>query len=778
MPRRVAYFVTFCLLMTAVRPGSGGASPVKAKTEQDVHILDNGTLVVRYDARTGTLTARRGERVFITEGRLVERGEADAAETRIGDVRDALGTGKAIEVTWPDGRGRRLALYESMPLVCFTASLHNAKNEPVTIKQMTPLVARVDLGLPVSDLKGFGPEGPYQLGEKTQFCFAAAVDPKTRAGVVCGWLSHYRASGVVATRVDGSLLTFEGQSQYGRLLVPPGATAQGETLAIGYFDDALEGLETYADGCARAHEVKLPDKVPSGYCTWYHARASDQEKTAELAEFAGRELKPFGFDFVQIDDGWQIGSRDFTAHHPAGRYSDGMKPTCEKITGNGLIAGIWLIPFGWNPKCAALADHADWFVKRPDGSIYSVRWAGSCLDMTHPEARKFLREVVARITRDWGYKYIKIDGLWSGMAVKILYPSPAYREDELGTAVLHDPGKTQVEAYRSGLQLVREAAGDDVFILGCNIAQNARTLGGSFGLVDGMRIGHDIGARWGSIRGCAVPTSHFYFFHNKVWFNDPDCLMLRDPLTLDQARAWGSLLAISGQMNVVSEWLPGLPADKLDVIKRTMPNHGGLGRPIDLFENNLPTIWHYQGRLGSERMDVVGLFNWDESRPARLEVDLARLGLPSQTGDRYVGFDYWENEFVAPFSGKRSFELRPSSCRVIAIGRLQPHPQLVGTSRHVTQGAIDVQEIRWDPDNNALRGRSNVVGNDPYELRIVAPRVGGERFTAVDIRLTAEDGEAGVSAKLKQDGPQVRVTIQSPKCRPVGWTITFQRAAD
>ena len=82
------------------------------------------------------------------------------------------------------------------------------------------------------------------------------------------------------------------------------------------------------------------------------------------------------------------------------------------------------------------------------------------------------------------------------MATEILYPSLTYRPDKLGEAVLHDPSKTQIEAYRSGLRLVREAAGDDVFILGCNIAQNARTLGASFGLVDGMRIGHDIGASW------------------------------------------------------------------------------------------------------------------------------------------------------------------------------------------------------------------------------------------------------------------------------------------
>ncbi|MBN2475677.1 MAG: alpha-galactosidase [Pirellulales bacterium] len=781
MARILVSLAAVFLLATAVQPSSGEAGPVEARTERQMLTLDNGTLQVRYDTQTGTFTARRGDRLFITTGRLVGPKVTDSVEANDGadagliDVADSLGSGTAIEVTWPDGRIRRLALYESLPFICVTAAIRNTGTEPISVRQVTPLVAVADAGAPMSQLRGFGPEGSHELADKTHFCFAAAADPKTRAGVVCGWLSHYRASGVVSVRAQDRRLVFEGRSEYGRLLVPPHTTAPGETLAIGWFDDALDGLEAYAAGCAKAHQILLPDKVPSGYCTWYHAGASDQEKTAELADFAGKELKKYGFDFVQIDDGWQIGSRDFTTYNPRGRYADGIKRTSEKITGAGLVGGIWFIPFGWDPNCDALAGHSDWLVKRPDGSVYSVHWAGSCLDMTHPEARKFLRDVVQRITRDWGYKYIKIDGLWSGMAVKILYPSPAYRDDEIGSAVLHDPSQTQVEAYRAGLQLVREAAGDDVFILGCNIAQNARTLGASFGLVDGMRIGHDIGARWDAVRGCAVPTSHFYFFHHKVWFNDPDCLMLRDPLTLDQARAWGSLLALSGQMNVVSEWLPGLPPDRLDVVKRTMPNHGGLGRPVDLLENDLPTVWHYRARLGEERIDLVGLFNWDENQPARLELDPAMLGLPALPDDRYVGFDYWEDTFVGPFSGKCSFDLRPSSCRVIAVQRLQRHPQLVGTSRHVTQGPIDVAAVAWDPERRTLSGRSQVVGEDPYELRLLSPEAEAEGLHAVEAHVSGVDQQqAGVTVSVQQTGPQVRVVIESPQCGEVAWSVRFE----
>lgn len=261
-----------------------------------------------------------------------------------------------------------------------------------------------------------------------------------------------------------------------------------------------------------------------------------------------------------------------------------------------------------------------------------------------------------------------------------------------------------------------------------------------------------------------------------MWLNDPDCLMLRDPLTLDQARVWGSLLALSGQLNVVSEWLPGLPPEKLDVVKRTMPNHNGLGRPIDLFANRQPATWHYRGLVGRERVDLVALINWDEKAPARAELDLAKIGLPAGPDDRYVGFDYWEDVFVEPFAERRRFDLRPSSCRVIAVHRLSDHPQLVSTSRHVTQGVVDVVEVAWDADRGTLRGRSRLVGGDPYELRIVTPQGGSRGFQAVSAGVSEADQKAGVTVRLRQEGPKVRVMIDGPACREVAWSVGFRRA--
>ncbi len=738
--------------------------------------IDNGIVSVCYYVEDGTFSVRHGEKQFIKKGHLQKVTSDNTPTAWVITIRDNLGAGSAIQVKFPSGHTYKLSLYGNSPFVCIKANIQNSTNEIITINKTTPVILNVDLGKVASDLRILSCDGLTSAEQdRINYTFLAVAEPESRSGVVAGWLTNDRASGIVLSKSNESSVIIEGRSEYGNLLIEPGENADGETFAVGFFHDTLVGLEEYAAAIAKKYKIKLPG-IPGGYCTWYskpYGGASDEIHMAELAEFCGKELTKYGFNLLQIDDRWQLSRRDFTNFNPKGPYPNGMKPTADKINSEGMTAGIWFIPTGWDPNRPVFKEHQDWFVHKKDsGSIYTVHWAGSCLDMTHPEARDFLYKVISKITRKWGYKYIKIDGLWTGMAVKILYPKPDYRDDNLGDAVFHNPAKTNIEAYRDGLKLVRKASGDDVYILGCNIAQNMRTLGASIGLVDGMRIGRDIGARWKSILNCVEMGTRLYFMHNRLWHNDPDCLMLRDPLSLDQARAWGSWIAISGQLNIASEWLPGLPEEKLEVIKRSMPNHGLCGRPIDLFENAFGQVWHLTDGREKQRKDIIGLFNWDDTKPDAVRVELAKLNLPDGDKGNYVGFDYWADEFIQPFNGSIETELRPSSCRIISIQKLLERPVLVSTSRHITQGIVDIVEQKWDSQKKMLSGKSRVVGSDPYEIRIFASTDGKYR-QVVSSNISTEDKKAGVTIKTSQTGSEIRITINSPENRLVWWEVIF-----
>ncbi len=586
-----------------------------------------------------------------------------------------------------------------------------------------------------------------------------------------------RGSSVVFSKVENDQVRVETQIDYGRLRLEPGATEELETLAVGYFDDARLGLESWADAVAKVYDIHLRPQ-PVGYCTWYsqpYGGASDEVHLPELATFAAKQLAPFGFSVVQIDDHWQAGistngpKRNFTTHAAQGPFPSGMKAMADRIKANGLVPGIWFMPFAGTYYDPFFQAHPDWFVKRANGQPYETAWGGTCLDMTEPGAREYLAGNVRRIAHEWGYQYFKMDGLWTGTATKQIYVNTGYRDEGIGDAVFHNPKKTNLEAYRSGLKLVRQTAGAKVFFLGCCAPQNMRSYGGAFGLVDAMRIGPDNGSGWGGLlRGPTFGSRH-YFLHGRVWYNDPDPVYVRASMPLAHAQVICSWVTLSGQLNLSSEWLPGLPPERLDILKRAMPSHGLLPRPADLFEEPIPRVWLLTDDRRSPRRDVIGLFNWSEA-PLEFDDSLARIGL---AGDReYVAFDYWQNRFVPPFAGRLKSTLPGQSCQVLAVRPRLNRPLVISTSRHITQGIVDLVEENWDEAGDVLSGRSKVVGGDSYELRTVAlAKDKGWLVKAVEV--SDDDKSAGVKIRFKERNGLVRATIESPVSRDVSWSLHF-----
>ncbi len=140
-----------------------------------------------------------------------------------------------------------------------------------------------------------------------------------------------------------------------------------------------------------------------------------------------------------------------------------------------------------------------------------------------------------------------------------------------------------------------------------------------------------------------------------------------------------------------------------------------------------------------------------------MNVYLARCDLP--TNVQYVAFDFWKNAFVPPFRGSLLSTVPAHGCRILALRPVEDHPFLIGTSRHITQGIIDVKSERWDSAKNTIFGQSEVVADDPYELRIYAPQ--GWKVQSAGQWQTA------------QEGTGVRVMINPAKTGPLNWKVVF-----
>jgi len=741
------------LILAAIAAAALVASATKIQAADIA--LDVGRLHLTADPSTGTFSATTGGKEFLHAAKV-----GGVAFTQ------AAVEGGLLHLTLADGRRAELKLEGDFVLLrCATV---NTTPADADFNQQPALSASL-AGLPAADtLRAMGTGGLAKLDTKPgSYMYLAVAEPQSRAGVVAGWVTCDRGSGVVFSSLDGNTPQLEARVEYGRLHLKAGATEPGEWLAVGYFDDARMGLEAYADAIHKHYDIKLPPQ-PAGYCTWYadkHGAACDAAHLAELSQFAAKELKPFGFNFVQIDDHWQAGishdgpKREFMRAAPDGPYPAGMKVTADQITKLGLTPGIWFIPFAGTHYDPFFQDHQDWFYKDKDGKPFAARWGGTCLDMSVPGARDYLKTLVGRLAHEWGYKVFKMDGLWTGTGTRLMYVNNGYKWDEMGEAVPADPAKTQIENFRDGLKLVRQTAGPEVFLLGCCVSQNMRSFGGAFGLVDAMRVGPDTGA--GHIG--APHASRNYFLQGRVWQNDPDCVSVRAATPLDQARVNASFTAITGDLFYNSDWLPDLPPERLEILKRTMPAHGLPARPVDYFENEPARIWTLADTRASVRRDVVALFNWDHEHPVTINCPTERLGLAPTTD--YVAFDFWANKFIAPFHGALATVLPPASCRVLALRPVAANPQVISTSRHVTQGMIDLTDEAWDPATQTLSGVSRVVANDPYELRIIVP-VGEKSWRAVP----------GGTDKLvfTQDGPKIRATLAAAESSTVHWQLKFQ----
>jgi alpha-galactosidase len=244
----------------------------------------------------------------------------------------------------------------------------------------------------------------------------------------------------------------------------------GEWLvAIGNEDDVFT---YYTNELARRFGRGRIEKTPRVWCSWYSLyKKIDEEKI----RFILRSLDKLPFDVIQIDDGWQTVTGDWT---PNQKFPSGMSDLASKIHSTGRKAGLWLAPLVISEKSRLFKEHADWLLKDMVGKPVSsgYEWGGKtyAIDATHPEAADWLANII-RTVRTWGYEYLKLDFLYAGAL----------------------PGKRFLDlpreaAYRHALGIMRQAAGD-AYLLTCGAP-----ILPSIGLCDAIRVGPDVARTWDS----------------------------------------------------------------------------------------------------------------------------------------------------------------------------------------------------------------------------------------------------------------------------------------
>jgi hypothetical protein len=496
-------------------------------------------------------------------------------------------------------------------------------------------------------------------------------------------------------------------------------------------------------------------RAPAGRCSWYAFwQGIREEDVVRNTDWLAANFRRFGCRYVQIDDGWQgVGqgngeNRDWYVTEPK-KFPHGMKWLADYIRRRGLVPGIWLIPFATS-DAGTFRGRPELFLRRPDGgSAFETRdpasgrveinWTGRyAIDPTRPQARAWLTKLFEMLCTDWGYDYVKIDGQGGSAGICQQF------HDRLA-----DTRVTADDAYRLGLAAIKAVMGPKRFLLNC---------GGQFsscGYCEGIRIGGDVGPDWPSMQPAIQATMQHLYTNNVCFWTDPDVVCVRLPLTLDQARLWATLVGITGQLLMASDDMPKLPEQRVEILRRIFPVADI--RPMDLYPlPGKPRIFDLRVSLpGVGLWDVAALFNWDSLRSVSLRLAPEDLGWAPGS---YIYYDVWEKQLLGAGADGLTLALPPTSCKLIAARPLAGHPQLVGTSRHITQGADDLVEARWDPSAMTWSGRSRVVGGDPYELRFTLP-----------------PGWVCAGGRAKRAGPLAILTLRSPDNQTTAWRIAFHQ---
>ena len=487
-------------------------------------------------------------------------------------------------------------------------------------------------------------------------------------------------------------------------------------------------------------------RAAAGWCSWYYYyQGITEDEVLKNTDWLARNFRQFGCYWVQIDDGWQGtghgggDNRDWfvTCRN---QFPHGMEWLAGRIRSEGFSPGIWLCSFGQSDE-KLFTDHPELFVRRADGTSVgeeggNINWVGHYLvDPTGYAGKQYLHRLFDMLCNRWGYDYVKIDGQ-GGMAGLF----EQYRAQLADTAMHGD------EAYRAGIEAIRDVMGYDKYLLCCGGGWDA------IGLFDGCRTGGDVGPSWEGMQPAIDCTMRWLFTNNIAWYTDPDCVLVREPLTLDQARLWATLVGITGQMTMASDRMYALPDERLELLRRIFPVADI--RPMDLYPfRGRPGVFDIKVHRDWGDWDVVGLFNWSPTTSESVRLTPADIGLPE---GRYVYYDAWGKHLLGLGDGPLAVNLAPTSCTVVVVRPLEDRPQLVGTSRHLTQGAEDLHHVRWYPGNDSIRGRSDVVAGDPYELRFTLP-----------------PGWTTFGRDVRVEGPLGVLTLRSPENARLTWQIKF-----
>ncbi len=526
---------------------------------------------------------------------------------------------------------------------------------------------------------------------------------------------------------------FAGRS-VGAVLPPAVAT-----LAIQPADEPLEMLARLVRPlpAPAAH-------IPAGWDpTLPGGDAVSEERVLADLEAARRAFPPGAPRVLRLGDGYQRAAGDWEMND---RFLHGHRWLTDQIHAAGFQAGLWLAPLLAGEASGLPRAHPEWLLKTPEQEPLVVEeragWGGKvyALDAAQVAVRDYLRELARHAVMDWGYDALTFDVLRHAAA-----------------GVHEGRQMSGAEACRAAVRALREGS------VSAFVTAVDAPLQPAAGLVDALRVVRAEGAGIEALRPAAEAIALRAPFHGRAWLDEAGPLVLGEPLTQGEARLWATVMAFSGGPDFLAGRLGGLGPDRLELLARTLPVVGLERRTFDVraaTAGGSAPAWML-GRV-REGWWMLAALNWsDASR--RIVVSLADQGV----GGPHLVYDVWEDRRRPDVDGRIALRLAPHSATVVSLKQRSRAPAVIGSTRHVIQGA-DVTEEYWDPAGRTLTARAVRLDARPYAVTIALPA--GARPKRV-----VTEPDAGASVALGGSGAErvAWLSIEKPPADELDWQIDF-----
>ena len=638
--------------------------------------------------------------------------------------------------------------------------------------------------------------------------------PRNHPEVLHMGLGHVSGSGMHSlfdrqtdTAIDfgaNAALAVDEESVAGYRLTLPVQDGAAIQLTRNYFTKTL-GVPFYIP-----YDDANSPAAPMVWSSWtgYYSTVTEKD-IARNADWLAKNLKPYGFQYVVLDDGYDrladFNSQDVpnkTVHAPSvghtwtenwssDRFPHGPHWLTDYIHAKGLKAGLWLVPNVYGP---ALKEHPDWYLYDKQGKVIED-YSTPALDSTNPQVLAFLESLFTKLD-NFGFDYYKFDG----------EPALPLYAPQVDKSRLYAPTADFIGNYRKRFGVIRGTIGPGRFIEECPAGSPLNGIG----FVNSYFNGQDLYSNWQGMYALFSAIGNDLFLNHYVSYVMPgEGLELGEPLTMSEAktkrpsvaldversredpttgfgvtlaeaRTVVTYVALTGVAYPLANVMPELPEERVKLLRATMPTLPIL--PIDLFSRGTDSTWdkfkhvtadsyihHFPEVLdlkvnsAAGEYDVATETNW-RSETTERSLTFDQLGL--DLAGEYVAFDFWNQKPLGVFTKKIDLSIAPHDTHVLHVHRLQHRPQLIGNSRHIS-GSYSILEQRWDGERRQLAGKSEVIAGEPYTLWFNLPR----SFHETGVHVTSASGKP-IAATWNMQGSFARLSFVGGD-EPVNWRIEF-----